>query len=183
MKVTKFLSSQKVCDALVMFGLHVNRTPFVSHPGVMAVAQLLEMKSLVEHRAHFTQEDVNRMYPFDSELAKKAQVAVDHDLPISHYNLDYLDKPGFLESLLEERKLNEQIATEVLSSPKGNYTPPESLKSYKLPTVPVEWREHELAFTDLMIDVQPSILREMETQAKMREFIKEHQKTFKTKQN
>ncbi|XP_952130.1 uncharacterized protein TA14000 [Theileria annulata] len=183
LKISNLYRSQKVCDALVMFGAHIYRIPFVSHPGVMAVAQLLEMKSLVEHRAHFTQEDVNRMYHFDSELAKKAQVAVDHNLPISHYNLDYLHKPGFLESLLEERKLNEKIANEVLSAPEGDYKQPESLKSYKSITVPVEWRQHELAFTDLMVDVQPSIKREMETQAKMRKFVEEHEKTFKTKSN
>ncbi|KAK2195526.1 bifunctional Casein kinase II [Babesia duncani] len=61
---------------------------------VMAVAQLLEMKSLVEHRAHFTQENVNQMYEHDANLAEKAQVAVDHNLPISHYNLEHLDRPG-----------------------------------------------------------------------------------------
>ncbi|GIX63714.1 casein kinase II subunit beta [Babesia caballi] len=168
--------ASKVCDALVMFGTHTERLPFVSHPGVMAVAQLLEMKSLVEHRAHFTQDDVNRMYEFDSSLAEKAQVAVDHDLPISHYNLEYLDKPGFLERLLEEKRLNEAIASEVLGAPQGSYEQPASLSEYRAPEIPVEWRQHELALTHAMVDVQPSILREMETQKKMREFMARHQK-------
>lgn len=164
-------AASKVCDALVMFGTHAHRVPFVSHPGVMAVAQLLEMKSLVEHRAHFTQDDVNRMLEYDAALAEKAQVAVDHDLPISHYNLEYLDQPGFLETLLEEKKMNEGIADEVLKAPKGNYKQPASMAKYKAPEIPLEWRQHELALTHAMVDVQPSILREMETQKKMREFM------------
>lgn len=163
--------ASKVCNALVMFGTHAHRLPFVSHPGVMAVAQLLEMKSLVEHRAHFTQEDVNRMYEYDSSLAEKAQVAVDHDLPTSHYNLEYLDKPGFLETLLEEKRMNEKIAAEVLNAPEGNYKQPDSMAKYKAPEIPLEWRQHELAMTHAMVDVQPSILRELETQRKMREFM------------
>ncbi|CDR94079.1 hypothetical protein, conserved [Babesia bigemina] len=166
----------RVPDALVMFGTHAERLPFVSHPGVMAVAQLLEMKSLVEHRAHFTQDDVNRMYEFDSSLAEKAQVAVDHDLPISHYNLEYLDKPGFLERLIEEKQLNESIASEVLSAPEGSYEQPESMSKYRAPEIPLEWRQHELALTHAMVDVQPSILREMETQRKMREFMERQKK-------
>ncbi|EDO06574.1 hypothetical protein BBOV_II006240 [Babesia bovis T2Bo] len=164
----------RVCDALVMFGAHRERIPFISHPGVMAVCQLLEMKSLVEHRAHFTQDDVNRMYEYDSSLAEKAQVAVDHNLPISHYNLEYLDKPGFLERLLEEKRLNEAIASEVLSSPAGSYEQPGSITKYEAPEIPLEWRQHELAMTHAMVDVQPSILREMETQRKMREFMSRH---------
>ncbi|AFZ79540.1 hypothetical protein BEWA_023890 [Theileria equi strain WA] len=174
-------SAQKVCDALVTFGLQLNSVTFVSHPGVMAVAQLLEMKSLVEHRAHFTQDDVNRMYEFDAATAEKAQVAVDHDLPISHYNLDYLDKPGFLESLIEEKKMNEDIAKEVMEAPVGQYKQPELLKSYKPPIVPIEWRQHELAITNLMVEVQPSLLREMETQKKMREFMEKHKERVEQK--
>ncbi|KAK1443734.1 hypothetical protein BgAZ_206100 [Babesia gibsoni] len=144
-------AASKVCDALVMFGTHAHRVPFVSHPGlswrqtliknagVMAVAQLLEMKSLVEHRAHFTQDDVNRMLEYDAALAEKAQVAVDHDLPISHYNLEYLDQPGFLETLLEEKKMNEGIADEVLKAPKGNYKQPASMAKSHLSGASTSW--------------------------------------------
>merc|ERR1712151_536176 len=82
--------AEKAPDVFVQFGLE-QQFRFISHPGVMAVSKLLEMKSISRMRANFTQENIEKMKAFDPELARKAQLAYDHKLPIIFQQLEIID--------------------------------------------------------------------------------------------
>merc|ERR1719189_1198490 len=43
-------------------------------------------------RANFTQENIEKMKAFDPELARKAQLAYDHKLPINFQQLEIIDE-------------------------------------------------------------------------------------------
>ncbi|GAW80221.1 hypothetical protein, conserved [Plasmodium gonderi] len=175
-KSTKKLSN-KVCDVLVSFGVRQNKTTFISHPGVMAVSQLLEMKLITRPRATLTQENVNAMVEFDYELAKKAQIAVDNNLPVNFFDLEYIDRPEYLEQLLEEKKILEKAREDVLKREKGNYKLPEVLKNYKRVEVPREWRQ-ELEIDENILKAQPGLKENIELQKIMHNYI---QNKFKNK--
>merc|ERR1740120_663937 len=53
-------------------------------------------------RANFTQENIEKMKAFDPELARKAQLAYDHKLPINFQQLEIIEDA--LPRLLEEKK-------------------------------------------------------------------------------
>merc|ERR1719458_678765 len=53
-------------------------------------------------RANFTQENIENMKNFDPELARKAQLAYDHKLPINFQQLEIIEEA--LPRLLEEKK-------------------------------------------------------------------------------
>merc|ERR1719160_2382901 len=53
-------------------------------------------------RANFSQENIEEMKKFDPELARKAQVAYDNQLPINMQQLEVIDET--LPRLLEEKK-------------------------------------------------------------------------------
>merc|ERR1719343_879849 len=52
-------------------------------------------------RATFTQDNVEKMKAFDPELARKAQIAHDNELPINFQQLELIDDT--LPRLLEEK--------------------------------------------------------------------------------
>lgn len=169
--------SSKVCDALVSFGVRQNKTTFISHPGVMAVSQLLEMKFITRPRANLTQENVNAIFEFDCELAKKAQIALDNNLPINFFDLEYIDRPEYLKLLLEEKQILEKAREEVLNRPKGKYEMPEILKNYKRVEPPREWRP-ELKL-DEILSAQDGIKENMELQKIMHNYIQSKYKNKK----
>merc|ERR1712107_662463 len=70
--------------------------------GVMAIAKLVEMRHVARMRANFTEADVEKIRPFDPELARKAQIAVDHKLPVNFQQLELIEES--LPRLLEEKK-------------------------------------------------------------------------------
>lgn len=170
--------SDKVCDALVSFGVRQNKTTFISHPGVMAVSQLLEMKLITRPRAKLTQENVNAIFEFDNELAKKAQIAVDNNLPINFFDLEYIDRPEYLKLLLEEKEILEKARDEVLKRPKGNYEMPEILKNYKRVEPPRKWRK-ELEIDEQILKAQPGLKENIELQKIMHNFIQQKYKNKK----
>merc|ERR1719456_628791 len=53
-------------------------------------------------RATFTQANVDAMKEFDLDLARKAQIALDNQLPITFPQLDHIEEN--LPQLLEEKK-------------------------------------------------------------------------------
>merc|ERR1719446_685792 len=53
-------------------------------------------------RATFTPENIEEMKQFDPELARKAQIAYDHKLPINFCTLELIEEQ--LPRLLEEKK-------------------------------------------------------------------------------
>merc|ERR1711957_444295 len=79
-----------VPDVFVQFGME-QQFRFVSHPGVMAISKLLEMKTITRMRANFTQENIEGMKAFDPELARKAQIAFDNKLPINFQQLEIIE--------------------------------------------------------------------------------------------
>merc|ERR1719160_1944410 len=96
----------KAPDVFVTFGIE-QQFRFISHPGVMAVSKLLEMKE------------------FDPELSRKAQIALDNDLPVNFQQLELID--DILPRLLEEKKQLEVARTEILKLPAGTYDFPKAL--------------------------------------------------------
>merc|ERR1719433_850439 len=75
-------------------------------------------------RAHFTPENIEKMKAFDPELARKAQIAHDHNLPINFMQLELIDEK--LPRLLKEKEQLEVARSEVAKLPVGG--------PYELPT-------------------------------------------------
>ncbi|VWU50781.1 conserved protein, unknown function [Hepatocystis sp. ex Piliocolobus tephrosceles] len=171
--------SNKVCDVLVSFGVRQNKTTFISHPGVMAVSQLLEMKLITRPRATLTQENVNAMVEFDLDLAKKAQIAVDNDLPVNFFDLEYIDRPEYLKMLIEEKEVLKKAREEVLNKKKGDYTIPDIIKNYKRVEVPREWRQ-ELEIDEKILKEQPGLKENIELQKIMHNYIQNKYKNVGT---
>merc|ERR1719190_171624 len=68
-------------------------------------------------RANFTQENIEEMKKFDPELARKAQIAYGHNLPINFQQLEIIEES--LPRLLEEKKQLETLRAEVAKLPVG----------------------------------------------------------------
>merc|ERR1719350_519824 len=68
-------------------------------------------------RASFTQENIEGMKAFDPELARKAQIAYDHKLPINFQQLELIEES--LPRLLEEKKQLENLRDDVAQIPAG----------------------------------------------------------------
>mmetsp|Transcript_35877 Transcript_35877/g.57152 ORF Transcript_35877/g.57152 Transcript_35877/m.57152 type:complete len:169 (+) Transcript_35877:94-600(+) len=116
--------ADKVPDVFVNFGME-QQFRFVSHPGVMSVAKLLEMRMVTQMRANFTEENIAAMKKFDPELARKAQIAYDHKLPVNFQQLELID--DILPRLLEEKDQLEAARTKVAELPPGQYELPKEL--------------------------------------------------------
>merc|ERR1719191_2112712 len=76
-------------------------------------------------RATFTQENVDAMKEFDLDLARKAQIALDNQLPTNFVQLDTIEQD--LPRLLEEKKQLDTARTEVLKLPGGQQDLPKAL--------------------------------------------------------
>mmetsp|Transcript_74110 Transcript_74110/g.171900 ORF Transcript_74110/g.171900 Transcript_74110/m.171900 type:complete len:174 (-) Transcript_74110:112-633(-) len=125
---------EKVPDVFVQFGLQ-QQFRFISHPGVMVVSKLLEMRTIARMRANFTQENIEKMKAFDPELARKAQIAYDHKLPINFQQLELIEES--LPRLLEEKKQLEAIRADVAKFPLGGpYELPEGTDSSACRPIP-----------------------------------------------
>merc|ERR1719181_676562 len=114
----------KVPDVFVQFGME-QQFRFVSHPGVMAVSKLLEMRSLTQMRANFTEDNIEKIKDFDPDLARKAQIAYDHKLPINFQQLELIE--DILPRLLEEKNQLEAARSTVTKLPTGTYNLPKEL--------------------------------------------------------
>merc|ERR1711865_1371784 len=112
--VRSFAAATKVPDVFVQFGME-QQFRFVSHPGVMAVSKLLEMKNVTLMRANFTQENIEKIQAFDPELARKAQIAYDHKLPINFQQLEQIEET--LPRLLKEKEQLETARQAVAALP------------------------------------------------------------------
>jgi len=123
--------AQAVPDVFVQFGIE-QQFRFVSHPGVMAVSKLLEQRSVTQMRANFTQENIEKVKEFDPDLARKAQIAHDHKLPINFQQLELIE--DILPRLLEEKTQLEAARAEVAKLPVGNYAMPKLDLSAVRPT-------------------------------------------------
>eukprot|EP00930_Biecheleria_cincta_P040525 TRINITY_DN2775_c0_g3_i1.p1 TRINITY_DN2775_c0_g3~~TRINITY_DN2775_c0_g3_i1.p1 ORF type:complete len:185 (-),score=61.61 TRINITY_DN2775_c0_g3_i1:42-596(-) len=117
--------AEKVPDVFMQFGLE-QQFRFVSHPGVMVVSKLLEMRTVCQMRATFTQENIEKIKDFDPELAKKAQIAYDNKLPVNFQQLELID--DILPRLLEEKKQLESARGFAAKIPAGGpYELPKSV--------------------------------------------------------
>eukprot|EP00929_Paragymnodinium_shiwhaense_P088368 TRINITY_DN4867_c0_g1_i1.p2 TRINITY_DN4867_c0_g1~~TRINITY_DN4867_c0_g1_i1.p2 ORF type:complete len:170 (+),score=58.36 TRINITY_DN4867_c0_g1_i1:187-696(+) len=95
-----------VPNVFVQFGLE-QQFRFVSHPGVMCISKLVEMRTITRMRANFTQANIEEMKKFDPELARKAQIAYDNKLPVNFQQLEVIEEN--LPRLLEEKKQLEAL--------------------------------------------------------------------------
>ena len=109
-----------------------NMVTFISHPGVMAVAKLLEQKGITRVKAEFNQELIHEIAEHDEELARKAQIAFDHDLHVEWKTLDNIETE--LPRLLAEKKELESARTQVLNSKVGDYSQPKFDSTVVVPT-------------------------------------------------
>eukprot|EP00913_Durusdinium_trenchii_P016000 g15037.t1 len=111
--------AEKVPDVFMQFGLE-QQFRFVSHPGIMVVSKLLEM------RTNLQMDNIEQMKNFDPELARKAQIAYDNKLPVNFQQLELIE--DILPRLLEEKKQLEAARTEVAKLPVGGpYEMPKSV--------------------------------------------------------
>eukprot|EP00930_Biecheleria_cincta_P040521 TRINITY_DN2775_c0_g1_i1.p2 TRINITY_DN2775_c0_g1~~TRINITY_DN2775_c0_g1_i1.p2 ORF type:complete len:208 (-),score=49.00 TRINITY_DN2775_c0_g1_i1:58-615(-) len=116
---------EKVPEIFMQFGLE-QQFRFISHPGVMAVSKLLEMRTIAQMRANFTQENIEQIKGFDPELARKAQIAYDNKLPVNFQQLELIEE--ILPRLMEEKKQLAGARTEIAKLPVGGpYTLPKSV--------------------------------------------------------
>merc|ERR1740139_2193277 len=68
-------------------------------------------------RANFTQENIEKMKAFDPDLARKAQIALDHKLPINFQQLEIIEDA--LPRLLEEKVQLETARSTTAKLPLG----------------------------------------------------------------
>eukprot|EP00401_Gymnodinium_catenatum_P070846 CAMPEP_0117537762 /NCGR_PEP_ID=MMETSP0784-20121206/42136_1 /TAXON_ID=39447 /ORGANISM="" /LENGTH=166 /DNA_ID=CAMNT_0005334367 /DNA_START=116 /DNA_END=616 /DNA_ORIENTATION=+ len=106
----------KAPDVFVQFGVE-QQFRFVSHPGVMVLSKLLEMRTIAKMRANFTQENIQEMKKFDPELARKAQIAYDNKLPVNFQQLEIIEES--LPRLLAEKAQLEAARDGVAKLPIG----------------------------------------------------------------
>ncbi|EPR58342.1 hypothetical protein TGPRC2_297810 [Toxoplasma gondii TgCatPRC2] len=154
-------STAEVPDVLVTFGTQTEKITFVSHPGVMAVSKLLEMDYLTEHRAILTQENVDAIREYDEELANKAQIAVDNNIPVNFQSLDYFDRQEFVEMHKKEEALLKKAREDVLAAPRGQYTVPSYVADYSPIEIPRKYRT-DLELTEEMVKVDPALRMQTE---------------------
>merc|ERR1719199_1065687 len=88
----------------------------------MAVCKLLDLRYITRPRANFTPETVERIAEFDTELARKAQIALDNGLAINFIDLETIEED--LPRLVEEKKQLEAARKAVLEAPVGQYALP-----------------------------------------------------------
>jgi len=142
-RAAKSAPRAKVPNVIASLGHHEECLSFVSHPGVMAIAKILEQYDLIGHKANFTQENVDAIREFDEELADKAQKALDNNLKINFMELEHINNPEFLKVCLEEKSILEQARQEVIKMPKGVYDQPKCLANYRRADTP--WALHKYA--------------------------------------
>ena len=132
--------AEKVPDVFVQFGME-QQFRFISHPGVMAVSKLLEMRTVCRMRANFSQENIEGMKQFDPELARKAQIAFDNKLPINFQQLEIIEET--LPRLLSEKTQLEAARKGVAEIKAGGpYELPKSLDVSAARPVPPRCASH-----------------------------------------
>eukprot|EP00922_Rhytidocystis_sp_ex-Travisia-forbesii_P030793 GHVS01045434.1.p1 GENE.GHVS01045434.1~~GHVS01045434.1.p1 ORF type:complete len:247 (-),score=48.28 GHVS01045434.1:367-1107(-) len=162
---------QDVPSVLVQFGTRIFQLSFVSHPGVMAVAKLLEMPQLAKSQAAFTQENIDAIREFDEELARKCQLAHDNDLHINMMDLEHIDRPGYLDALKRDKAVLEQARREVESLPVGGpYVMPKCLADYKAPEQEASWNPQNEIGPEVF-EVQPGYRQEVELRGIVKSFL------------
>eukprot|EP00811_Abedinium_folium_P010992 NODE_20170_length_809_cov_9.507331.p1 GENE.NODE_20170_length_809_cov_9.507331~~NODE_20170_length_809_cov_9.507331.p1 ORF type:complete len:184 (-),score=48.68 NODE_20170_length_809_cov_9.507331:257-757(-) len=124
----------KVPDVIVTFGME-QQFRFVSHPGVMAVSKLLEMQNIAKMRANFTPADIEKIAPFDPELARKAQIALDNKLSINFQQLELIEES--LPRLMQEREQLSAARSAAAALPVGGpYELPEDVDTSACRPIP-----------------------------------------------
>eukprot|EP00929_Paragymnodinium_shiwhaense_P088369 TRINITY_DN4867_c0_g1_i2.p1 TRINITY_DN4867_c0_g1~~TRINITY_DN4867_c0_g1_i2.p1 ORF type:complete len:169 (+),score=65.22 TRINITY_DN4867_c0_g1_i2:77-583(+) len=112
----RLAATPNVPNVFVQFGLE-QQFRFVSHPGVMCISKLVEMRTITRMRANFTQENIEEMKKFDPDLARKAQIAYDNKLPVNFQQLEVIEEN--LPRLLEEKKQLEALRAACVKLPVG----------------------------------------------------------------
>uniref|UniRef100_A0A0G4G3X7 Uncharacterized protein n=1 Tax=Chromera velia CCMP2878 TaxID=1169474 RepID=A0A0G4G3X7_9ALVE len=135
-------AAAKVPEVIASFGTADKRLNFVSHPGVMAIAKILEQDGLCNYRAEFTDENIAAIREFDPDLADKAQLAMDNKLKINMEELEHIDDKLFFEQAMKEKALLEKLASETMSMPAGKYDQPPSIKDYFRADLPRRLRKY-----------------------------------------
>eukprot|EP00439_Symbiodinium_sp_Y106_P058884 s54_g8.t1 len=117
--------AEKVPEVFMQFGLE-QQFRFISHPGIMVVSKLLEMRTIAQMRATFSQENIEQMKAFDPDLARKAQIAYDNKIPVNFQQLELIE--DILPRLIEEQKQLNTARSEVAKLPVGGpYEMPKSV--------------------------------------------------------
>ncbi len=131
--------------------------PFISHPGVLAFAALLNQKSLVQWRAHFTDDVCDQMKHFDVDLYEHSKIALKEKLPVTWKQLDHL--PEHMTRLKAEYEQIRLARSQVLGSAVGNYSMPNVDYSVVRPSPgnpDVGYKDPNKPTTDVFKDRKPS---------------------------
>jgi len=106
---------------ITKFG-HEEQVHFVQHPGVLAVARLLELRWITRMRATFTPQQVIEMGEYDEEVAALADIACQHNLSINFLDMEKIEEN--LPRLLKEKEQLAAAREAVMALEKGNYEMP-----------------------------------------------------------
>lgn len=106
---------------ITKFG-HDEQVHFVQHPGVLAVARLLELRWITRMRATFTPQQVIEMGEYDEECAALADIACQHNLAINMIDMEKIEEN--LPRLLKEKEQLAVAREAVMALPKGKYDMP-----------------------------------------------------------
>eukprot|EP01068_Selenidium_serpulae_P006596 Selendium_serpulae@DN4450_c1_g1_i1.p1 len=154
-----------VPEVLAQFGAREQRTVFRSHPAVMMVARLLEMRHLVRPRAVPTAQNVEDIRKFDAALSQKVKIAVDNGLSINFQELEHLDRPEYLAICLAEKQKLNAIRNEVSRMAAGEYKVPSALEGFTAADpAPRAWRTEELTVPKEAFKVEPWLSDEVDVQ-------------------
>eukprot|EP00922_Rhytidocystis_sp_ex-Travisia-forbesii_P026271 GHVS01038473.1.p1 GENE.GHVS01038473.1~~GHVS01038473.1.p1 ORF type:complete len:251 (-),score=50.51 GHVS01038473.1:437-1189(-) len=168
---TRRRGRQDVPSVLVHFGTAMYQVSFVSHPGVMAVAKLLEMPQLAKSQAAFTLENIEAIREFDEELARKCQVAYDNGLNVNMMDLEHIDRPGYLEALKRDKTILAKARAEVAALPLGGpYPMPKCLADYQAPEQEASWNPQNEIGPEVF-EVQPGYRQEVELRGIVKSFL------------
>merc|ERR550532_2168008 len=116
-------------------------------------------------RAGFTQENIEKMKAFDPELARKAQIAYDHKLPVNFQQLELIEET--LPRLLEEKQQLEHARAKVASLLVGGpYEIPADVELSACRPVPGQ-KDIQGTFAELSEVKYPGLLAEVQQQRKI----------------
>ena len=107
-------------------------------------------------RATFTEANIAAIKDFDPELARKAQIAYDHKLPINFQQLEQIEET--LPRLLKEKEQLETARQVVAALPPGKYELTSDVSAVKpqpgqLDSEGTLWELAELKYPSLVADV------------------------------
>lgn len=91
---------------------------------------------------------------------QKAQKAVDAGVAVNFQDLEFFDRPDYVDAFKAEKKLLEEARSQVLAAPPGKYEIPASVRDFKPPMVSAAlrrlWTQIARAFLGAVAETLPA---------------------------